>query len=166
MRPTLIVLVTFALCLAAVLAAPHPRRRENSFLACTLGEIYRDIFRSIDAWMSPRAAAYLPFVLAAMFASVYPALLVLMVARLNPQHDAGGFFFVFSGLIALAGAAANLLGMIVSHLSFGFGVSTASADQTVFFVILPLAQAAFALAGIAIGSSATCAAIASRYVTS
>jgi hypothetical protein len=88
-----------------------------------------------------------------------------MLARLKPM-DAGGFFFVMSGLIALAGAAANFLGMIVSHLSIGFGTSSAAANETVFFVVLPLFQAAFAVAGIAIGSSSTCAALASRWVAS
>jgi hypothetical protein len=165
MKPTLIVVATFALCLAAVFVAPHHRRRENSFHACTLGEIYRDVLGSIEVWLSPRAGTFMSFVLTGMFASVYPALLVLMIARLRP-YDAGGFFFVLSGLVALAGAAANFLGIIVSHLSLGFGVSTSTADQTPFFVILPIFQAAFAVAGIAIGASATCAAIASRWVTS
>jgi len=174
MKPMLIILATFALCVAT-LFAPHHRQRENSFLARTLAAIYHDVFGSLDDFTSARTGTFLSFVLAALFASIYPAMLVVMIVLLRPTGGAaasaaGGaetrVIFVLGGGLALAGTAANFVGMLASHLTLGFGVSSASEDQTPFIVMIPIFQGLFALASVAIGFSATCAGLAARWVTS
>jgi hypothetical protein len=177
MKPMLIILATFALCVAT-LFAPHHRQRENSFLARTLAAIYHDVFGSLDDFTSARTGTFLSFVLAALFASIYPAMLMVMIVLLRPAGGADGaaasaaggaetrVIFVLGGGLALAGTAANFVGMLASHLTLGFGVSSASEDQTPFIVIIPIFQGLFALASVAIGFSATCAGLAERWVTS
>jgi hypothetical protein len=59
--------------------------------------------------------------------------------------------------MAAAGAFANFIAIIVSHLSLGFGVNTSSRDETPFIWIIPLFQMFFAAASIAVGSSANVA---------
>jgi hypothetical protein len=166
MKPLLIILITFAFCVGA-LYAPHHRRRANSFFACTLAEIYKDVFGSLDSLASARAGTYVSFVLAALFASGYPAMLVLMIWWLRPGSGAGGAgaLFVLGGLLALAGTAANFIGMVVSHLTIGFGASSgATADQTPFLFAIPIFQGLFAFGSLAIGFSSTCASLADRWV--
>jgi hypothetical protein len=148
------------ICGGLFFAAPHHRRRENSFQPCTLGGIYGDFVSSIPELQTPRIGMILFLGLAGIVAAFYPVLLVVLVRW---KSDAGAIF-VLCGIVALLGAAVNFIAMLVSHMSIGFGSSSSSGDETWFIVIIPLVQAAFAVVSIVIGVSGACAGWASRIV--
>jgi hypothetical protein len=166
MKATLIFLVILAACAALFVFAPHHRRRPESFKACTLGEIYGGLFDDFDWMRAPKLGFFVSCALAGIFAAVYPAAMVLM-SRWTIQSAAqrGGAMFVLAGLLAIAGAAVNLLAIIVSHMSFGFGVSQSDKDMTAFVWILPGYQVAFGVLSIVVGCSTTCAGWAHRVVS-
>jgi hypothetical protein len=159
---------TFSIALAmcgALLFAPHHRRSGELFRSCTLAEIYSDLLGAISE-RPARRPVFASLAIAGFLTCLFPPVLALMV-RFGPpqQHRAGGAFFVLCGLVGLAGAAANLIAMLVSHMSFGFGVSESSSkDQTIFLALIALVQVATALVSVAIGASATCASFAHRLV--
>ena len=81
-----------------------------------------------------------------------------------PPGEAGGWVFILGGILCLAGAASSFIAMLVSHMTFGFGVST-SHDETWVLFFLPPFQALFGLASIALGVSSTCAGWAGRLLS-
>ena len=158
-KTALIVLAMLLLCGGLFFVAPHHRRRENSFHPCTLGGIYGDFVSSIPELQTPRIGMILLLGLAGIVAAFYPVLLVILVRW---KHDAGAIF-VLLGIVALLGAVVNFIAMLVSHMTFGFGASTSN-DETAFIAVIPLVQAAFAVASIVIGASSACAGSAGRIV--
>src|SRR5262249_53478697 len=95
--------------------------------------------------------------LAGIASSFYPAILVLMTRWAAPAAgQPGGELFILGGLVAAAGAFANFVAILVSHMSFGFGGGGATRGETAFCWILPLFQLAFAAASVTIGCSAAC----------
>jgi MFS family permease len=158
MKTIIITLVLFFLSALLFFAAPHHRRRENSFNACTLGEIYGKFFQDIPEIISPRLPLFLLLSCAGIVAAFYPVIFVLLAHWLLPASGQNGrVIFLLGGLMAAAGAFANFIAIIVSHLSLGFGVNTSSRDETPFIWIIPLFQMFFAAASIAVGSSANVA---------
>jgi MFS family permease len=159
MKTILIALVLLILSALLFFLAPHHRRRENSFKDCTLGEIYGKLFRDepeifSPELISPRIIVFLMLACTGIAAAFFPAIFALLAHWLSPPlGQAGGAVFVLGGLLAAAGVFANFVAIIASHLSFGFG-SSSSGDETPFLWIIPLFQLLFALASIAIGSSA------------
>ena len=159
MKPLIIAIVLFFLSALLFFVAPHHRRQENSFNACTLSEIYREFFSNIPEIISPRLPLFLVLGCAGIVAAFYPVIFALLAHwRLPASGQDGRGIFLLGGLVAAAGAFANFIAIIVSHLSLGFGTSTSSRDQTPFIWIIPLFQMLFAAASIAVGSSAHVAA--------
>ncbi len=155
-----------ALCAVLVFLAPHHRRRPESFQACTLAELYRSFFRDMPSVLSPRTQGFALLGVVGVIACFYPAVLLIALRWLDPAPGpGGGAALVAGGILGLAGAAVNFLGMLISHMNFAFGGSQSTKDQTVFLFLIPLFQAAFALASIAIGTSSTCAQWAHRLVS-
>src|SRR4051812_36264737 len=120
--------IVLASCVALFVFAPHHRRRGELFRPCTLAEIYCDLFSKMPPRVTPERAVFALLAVTGLVTCLYPPVLVLMVRflRAGQQHRAGGGIFVLAGLIALAGAAANFIAMLVSHMTFGFGVSDSS----------------------------------------
>ena len=160
MKTILIPLVLFILSALLFFLAPHHRRRENSFKECTLGEIYRRLFRDepeifSPELISPKIIVFLLLACTGIAAAFFPAILALLARWLSPPlGQAGGALFVLGGLMAMAGVFANFVAMIVSHLNIGFGSSSSTGDETPFLWIIPLFQLLFAIASVAMGSSA------------
>src|SRR5262249_23124705 len=141
------------------------KRDPNSFQACTLAKIYVDVIRGITEVVSAKTEAFLLFVAAAGVATVYPLLLVGVVWWFGPFGGrAGGGPIELGGIGARDGVAGNFVGMMVSHMSFGFGGSPTPVNRTVWFYVIPCLQALVAVASIAVGVSATCAEWARRLV--
>jgi hypothetical protein len=164
MRTLLVFSIVLALCAALFFVAPHHRSRDNPFHPRTLAGLYWDLFGDIPELLERGKIGFLLLALAGIATCFYPALMVLMVRFVTAgDQRRGGGMFVLAGLVVLAGAMANFIAMLVSGMTFGFGVSN-SKDQTVFIALIPLFQIAFALASIAIGVSATCANWAHRMV--
>ena len=162
MRTT--VLFIFMLILsAAMLFAPHHHRQPDSFKDCTLGEIYASLFKDADWMRAPKLMTFLLFVLAGMFATLFPALLVLMLRTLRIEDGhRGGALFILAGVFAIFGTVANLIGMLISHANFMTGAP--SHEETAFLGIIPIVQIAFALLSIVIGCSIHVSHWASRLV--
>jgi MFS family permease len=154
MKPLIIAVVLFFLSALLFFVVPHHRRQENSFNACTLSEIYGQFFHNIPEIISPRLPLFLLLACAGIVAAFYPVIFVLLAHWLLPTSGQNGrLIFLLSGLLAAAGAFANFIAIIVSHLSLGFGTSTSSRDETPFIWIIPLFQMLFAAASIAISSA-------------
>ena len=159
MKPLIIAIVLFFLSALLFFVVPHHQRRENSFNACTLSEIYGQFFHDIPEIISPRLPLFLLLACAGIVAAFYPVIFALLAHWLLPTSGQNGrVIFLLGGLLAAAGAFANFIAIIVSHLSLGFGASTSSRDQTPFIWIIPSFQMLFAAASIAVGSSAHVAA--------
>jgi MFS family permease len=158
MKAALLVFCMVVVCALLVFLAPHHRRVADPFKACTLGEIYMQFLRDAPILESPKPLFLLMLFVAAMLSAFYPAIFVALAAWFSPVGaSSGGALFVMGGLFAAAGAVANFIGMLVSHMSFGFGVSDSSRDQTPFLWIIPSFQLLFALFSILFGVSARCA---------
>jgi MFS family permease len=155
MKPFLAASGLFLACALLFFVAPHHRRRKNSFNACRLSEIYGKFFQDIPEIISPRLPLFLLLGCVGIVAAFYPVIFALLPHWLSPASGQNGrVIFLLCGLMAAAGAFANFIAIIVSHLSLGFGVSTSSRDETPFIWIIPLFQMFFAAASIAAGSSA------------
>jgi hypothetical protein len=169
MRAILIAVVLLVLSALLVFVAPHHWRRENSFKECTLAEIYAKFFRDTapellsPELISPRIIAFVLLGCAGVVAAFYPALFVLLGRWfLPPVGQTGSFLFIAGGVIATAGAFANFVAMIVSHLNLAVGGSSSSGDESHFLWIIPLYHLLFAVASIAMGTSAAVAVWATR----
>ena len=81
-----------------------------------MAELFRDFFQTMPEVLNREKQVMFFMGLAGLFASFYPAILVLMVRWAAPI---GGVWFVLLGVIALAGVPANLIGMILSHMMLG-----------------------------------------------
>src|SRR5262245_43316438 len=134
-----IFLLTFCACFVLFFYASHHRRNDNPFQSTTLGQIYWELFSDLPEIISPRALWFFLLALAGIASSFYPAIFVLMTRWASPgAGQPGGALFIFGGLIAAAGAFANLVAILVSHMSFGCGSGYSTRDQTAFCWILPL----------------------------
>jgi hypothetical protein len=86
----------------------------------------------------------------------YPAIFVALARCAFPiAGQPAGALFVFGGLLAAVGAMANFIGILVLHMSFGFGTGGSSRDETPFCWIIPSFQLLFAVGSFAVGCSAT-----------
>lgn len=157
MKPLLLFLIAFAACAAVVVAVPHHQRRQELFKACTLGEVYLDVFREVPKHVDQRVVYFLLLLFAGLLGSFYPSLLVLMITWLRPASGAAGVWFIVGGVLAGIGAAVNFLVILLSHMSFGFGGGGGPQTHTAFAWIIPLVQGCFAVASMVIGLSGTCA---------
>lgn len=161
MKTLLVFLVVLLLCLA-LFFAPHHRRRPESFKSCTLAELYGEIWSDMPSFLTASAQMLLLLAICGLIACFYPAAMVLMVHQLLPLTPGVRFLFILSGVIGLAGAVVNFLGMLISHMNFAFGGSSSTKDQTAFIFVIPIIQLLFALISIVIGSSTTVASAAAR----
>jgi hypothetical protein len=91
-------------------------------------------------------------ILVGMLASAFPMLFITLV-HWAPPISGRGWVYVLVGLLILVGAAVNFLGMLVSHMSFGFGVSNTTRDMTALIWIIPAFQSLFGIASIVAGTS-------------
>src|SRR4051812_30872234 len=108
-------------CALLFFVVPHHPRKAETFKPCTMGAVYADFFQELPRIYKPEMQVMVLLGLAGLVASFYPALLVAMVRWVRPE----AFWFVVIGVIAVIGVAANFLGMLISHLNFGWGVSSA-----------------------------------------
>lgn len=142
-------LILLGACVFFFFFAQHHVREEHSFKACTLSEIYGELFTEISSPTATRLGVILLLALAGVATAFYPALLVLLVRYAT---NAAGWL-VFAGVIALIGAGVNFFAMILSHTTFGFGGSTSGSDTvTVSFWLILAFQTAFALTSIVLGA--------------
>jgi len=160
MKTSIIFITILAICALLFFVAPHHRRRPDPFKTYTMAELYRYLLKTMPEVLNRENQVMFLLGLAGLFASFYPAILVLM---LRWTGAIGGVWFVLLGLIALAGVPANFIGMIMSHMTLGF---SSPRTETVFFWIIPAFEAVFALLSIAIGFSAYCSGIATKLVVS
>src|SRR4029450_11511900 len=122
MKALIIAVVLFFICALLFFMVPHHRRRENSFNACTLSEIYGQFFHATPEITSPKLPLLLTLGCAGIVAASYPVIFVLLAHWLLPASGQDSrFIFLFGGLVAVAGAFANFIAIIRSHISLGFG---------------------------------------------
>jgi hypothetical protein len=165
MRTLLAFFIVLAMCGALFFLAPHHRRTADPFRKRTLAGMYWDLLGDVPELLANGKLAFLLLAVAGAAVCFYPAAMVLMVRffTAGPQRSGGGIFLL-TGLVGLAGAAANFIAMIALDMNISFGVGSSTKDQTVFIVLIPMFQIAFALASIAIGVSSFCANWAHRMV--
>ena len=164
MKALLLSLGLFVVCALLVFVAPHHRRKEELFKPCTLGEVYRDVLREMPRDVGGRGLIFLILLnVTGMWASLFPVIFVGMT-RLWPLGQAPGVIYLMAGLVAVLGAAANFVAMLVSHMSFGFGVSNSSQGETPFIWIIPLFQILFGAGSIVLGCSTRFTALVSQWV--
>src|SRR5436190_19117386 len=99
----------FVVCAVLVFVAPHHRRKAELFKPCTLGEIYRGMFREMPGDLNSRGMIWLVLATAAgIWASMFPVMFVGM-PRLWPLSQALGVVYVMAGIVTVLGAAANFI---------------------------------------------------------
>jgi hypothetical protein len=158
-RVLLITAVLTGLSVLAVFVVPHHAYPEHTYKARTLWEIVRPVFSGeLPRGVGPLAVLCALVVLGA-FAAVYPVALVPLVQSSLVVDQATGAapmlhrsWFVAGGVVALVGSAVNVLVILVSEMSFGFGASSSSANRTFGFVAIPAFQAGVALVSVVIGA--------------
>ena len=160
MKATLAASALFVIC-AFLVFAPHHRRVQSDFRSCTLGQIYAEIFSSAYSGLVNGIHPDLPlrgvvwiilFTAASLLAVLFPALFIgLTQWRPSPSTHAG--IYVTAGVLAVVGAFANFLAMLISHLDIGFGASHSLKNETAFLWIIPAFQAFFGFTSIAAGWS-------------
>jgi hypothetical protein len=163
MKVVILSLGLFVVCAGLVFVAPHHRRKGELFKPCTLGEVYREIFREMPSDINGRGLIFLVLVgVTGMWASLFPFTLVGMT-RLWPLGAAPGVIYLMAGIVTVLGTVANFLAMLVSHMSFGFGVSNSSQGETPFIWIIPVFQILFGIASIMVGCSTRLAMFAGQW---
>ena len=156
MKTLAIFVPVLAACSALFFFAPHHRRNEDTFKACTLGEIYQQLFSAAPEVTSPGAAFVLLLGVTGVVTAFYPALLVALAGWCSSSTgQPGGALFVFGGLTALVGAVVNFIAIIASHLSLGWGTGGSTGDETPFCWIIPLVHLVFGMVSFGVGCSAT-----------
>jgi hypothetical protein len=166
MKTPIVIYLVGLVCGMLFFLVPHHRRGSVSGKRYTLAEIYRELLSDIPAWLQPRTQFFVFHGLAGVLSAFYPLLLVAIARGLGPNLSAEmrGTLIVAGG-ICVVGAIANVTVMVISAMTFGFGISSSSHKETVYFWIIPIFQAAFALMSIAIGVSPLCTGILYRVVT-
>jgi hypothetical protein len=156
MKSLVMFVFVLAICLVLFFFAPHHRRNENSFKPCTLAEMYREFFTDSPEVTRPGIALFLMLGVVGFATAFYPAIFIALARWAFPiAGQPAGALFVFGGLLAAVGAMANFIGILVSHMSFGFGTAGSSRDETPFCWIIPIFQLLFAAGSFAVGCSAT-----------
>jgi hypothetical protein len=143
-------------CIGLFFFAHHHRPTGDPFRSCTLAGIYRQLYEEKPDIVNASVVLFLLLGLIGIATAFYPAAFVVLASCL-PAGKAGGPLFVLAGLLAIIGAFANFLVIIVSHVSFGFGTVGSERLETPFFWIIPVFQLAFAAASLVIGCSAAIA---------
>ena len=155
MNAYLIIGVVAAACVAA-LVAPHHRKQDVSLNPRTLAGIYGGLFGALPEAQGPRVGIFVLLLLAGVLSAAYPVGLTIALASAGPQLGDGlRGTLVIAGVVCLGGALVNLVLMLVSGMSFGFGGSTSVGQITPFIWIIPAFHAAFALGSIVIGISSS-----------
>jgi len=154
----------FVVCALFVFVAPHHRRKDELFKPCTLAEVYREVLREGASDLNSRAIVCLgSLTITGIWASAFPVVFIGMT-RLWPLSHAPGVIYVMAGIVAVLGAAANFIAMLVSHMSFGFGSSNSSMGETPFIWIIPLFQVLFGLVSFVAGCSGRFAGLLNQWV--
>ncbi len=171
-KPLLITLVLAGLSALAVFVVPHHTYPEHSFKPRTLWEIVKPVFAGdLPRGAGPLTALFV-FMLLGMFSAVYPVVLVPVIRSSLTVESAATTapflqrsWLIAGGVIALLGAAITMLAILVSEMSFGFGVSSASANRTLGFIAIPLFQAIISVLSLVIGASPNAARLAQELVS-
>ena len=174
MKPLIVMLSLLVVSVLLVFVAPHHRRVESVISKPrTLAGVYKDILSDalpaledgIAVSSSARGVVWFLLLTAAAFvATTFPTIFVGL-AKWWPAISGRGAIYVILGIIALIGAAANFLVMLVSQMTFGFGASDSSVNITPFIWIIPVFQAFFGIASIVAGSSGRVAGWLTYYLT-
>lgn len=156
--------VLTGLSVLAIFVVPHHEYPEHSFKPRTLWEIVKPVFAGDLPHRANAIMALFAFLLLGTFAAVYPIMFVpIMRSSLAVEQAAGASpythrsWLIVGGVVAMIGTAINMLAILVSEMSFGFGASSASANRTFGCVAIPLFQAMVSLLSIIIGASPTVA---------
>ena len=168
-RVLLITAVLTGLSVLAIFVVPHHAYPENTYKPRTLWEIVKPVFAGD---LPPRAGALLALfaiLLLGAFAALYPVAFAPIVRSALSVEPAVGTapyvhraWLIAGGVVALLGAAVTLLVILVSEMSFGWGVSSSSTNRTFGFAAIPLFQAIVALLSLVIGASPAAARLASH----
>jgi hypothetical protein len=154
----------FVVCALLVFIAPHHRRKAEVAKPCTLGEIYREMFREMPRDLDSRGLIWLVLATGAgIWASLFPVIFIGMT-RVWPLAQAVGVIYVMAGIVTVLGAAANFVAMLVSHMSLGFGSSNSSMGETAFIWIIPLFQVLFGLGSFVAGCSGRFAVVLNQWI--
>src|SRR5678815_3427269 len=144
MKSLVMFVFVLAICLVLFFFAPHHRRNENSFKPCTLAEMYREFFTDSPEVTRPGIALFLMLGVVGFATAFYPAIFIALARWAFPiAGQPAGALFVFGGLLAEVGAMESFIGILVSHMSFGFGTAGSSRDETPFCWIIPIFQLRF-----------------------
>jgi len=156
MKSIVILLCVTAVCAGLFFFAPHHRPTGDPFKPTTLSQLYRQFFASAPEVTRPSVAGFILLALVGLATAFYPAVFVAFAhwALPAPGQPAGALY-VLGGLLAVAGALANFIAILVSHMTIGFGTSDATRDLTAFCWIIPLFQLVFGVASFAVGCSAS-----------
>ncbi len=151
------------ICALLVFLAPHHRRKAELFKPTTLAEVYREMFQEGAGDLNSRGIIWLGLAGAAgVWASFFPVIFVGMT-RLWPPAEAP-VIYVMAGIVTALGVAANLVVMLVSHMSFGFGRSNSSLGETAFIWIIPVFQILFGVASCIAGCSGRAASLLNEWI--
>ena len=147
MRFALVLLIAVTWCVLSVFVIRHHRPKPDSFRKTTLGGIYREFLQEAPTLLKPRKLSLFFLGLSAIFGAFYPVVLIAGI-----RAGGGQGLFLVGGVIALVGAAMNLILIVLSHTNFMGGSSTCK-EQTVLTWLLPLSQTLVAVASVIIGFS-------------
>lgn len=171
-RLLLITGVLTALSALAIFVVPHHAYPEHTYKPRTLWEIVKPVFAGD---LPPRAGALMALfalMLLGTFAALYPIALVPMTLSALAAETASETvpyvhrsWLIGGGVVALLGAAVNLFVILVSEMSFGWGVSSSATNRTPGFVAIPLFHAIVALLSLVIGASPAAARLASHIMS-